>query len=89
MWIVVEYFDQKNDVLGAWGVPDCWVDKSEMLLYYPKNWLTLRKIECDPQPSWKNLPIKRILFSKIGNNLLNFSFSYRILIIKLLFILFD
>lgn len=70
MWIVVEYFDQKCGVLGAWSVPDCWVDKSEMLIYYPANWLAMRKIECAPKPSWKSLPIKRILFSEIGNILL-------------------
>lgn len=72
MWIVVEYFDPKMRIPGVWGVPDCWVDKSEMLIYYPINWLSLRKVVTVPEPSWKSLPIKRILFSNIGNILLYF-----------------
>lgn len=66
MWTVLEYFDPKTKGVGCWGVPASWVDEQEMIKYYPSNWVIQRKTLCDPEPSWKSLPIKRILFAKIG-----------------------
>lgn len=55
MWIVVEYVDPKMRIPCAWGVPVCWIDKSEMMIYYPINWITLRKMGCAPEPNCKSL----------------------------------
>lgn len=67
MWTVVEYIaSKKKGGIGCWGVPDSWVDRDEMKIYYPKNWLTQRRELCSPEPSWEFLKINRILFSNIG-----------------------